>query len=128
MLKTHISHVNLRISVMLTYAYQLTRVGQRQNLVVLRAGPAASFQRASMLPRGLPKVARYVKSCQVCQLSKVASYFNFCRWWMSEKLPGFISQKVFVNSFLKSQSPHKFVNLSFIITNIKNKLTDLCGN
>jgi hypothetical protein len=28
----------------------------------------------------------------------------------------------------KSQSPHKTVNLSFIITNIKNKLTDLCGD
>ena len=29
--------------------------------------------------------------------------------------------------FCKSQFPHESVNLSFIITNIKNKLTDLCG-
>ena len=27
-----------------------------------------------------------------------------------------------------SQPPHKLVNLSFTITNIKNKLTNLCGN
>ena len=39
-----------------------------------------------------------------------------------------ISQKS-VNEFVfKCQFPHKSVNLSFIITNIKNKLTDLCGN
>ena len=41
---------------------------------------------------------------------------------------GFISHKVFLKSFCRSQFPHKSVNLSFIITNIKNKLTDLCGN
>ena len=39
-----------------------------------------------------------------------------------------ISQKVFIKSFGKSQFPHKSANVSFIITNIKNKLTDLCGN
>ena len=39
-----------------------------------------------------------------------------------------ISQIVFVKSFLKSQFPHKSVNSSFIITNMKNKLTDLRGN
>ena len=33
---------------------------------------------------------------------------------------GFISQTVFVKSFSKSQLPHISVNLSFIITNIKN--------
>ena len=31
-------------------------------------------------------------------------------------------------SFRTSQLPHKFVNLSFTITNMKNTLTDLCGN
>ena len=31
-------------------------------------------------------------------------------------------------SFCKSQLPHKYVNVSFTLTNIKNKLTDLCGN
>jgi len=36
----------------------------------------------------------------------------------------FISQKVFIKSFCKSQFPQKSVNVSFIIT----KLTDLCGN
>jgi len=39
-----------------------------------------------------------------------------------------ISHTVFAKSFCKSQSPHKPVNLSFIIANIKNKWTDLCGN
>jgi len=39
-----------------------------------------------------------------------------------------ITQKVFLKSFFKSQLPYKSVNLSFIITNINNKLTDLCGN
>ena len=40
----------------------------------------------------------------------------------------FISQKVFIKSFCKSQFPHESANFSFTITNIKNKLTDLCGN
>ena len=39
-----------------------------------------------------------------------------------------ISQKVFTKSFCKGQFPHKSVNLTFIITNIKNKSTDLSGN
>ena len=43
-------------------------------------------------------------------------------------LPTLISQKEFIKAFCKSGSPHKSVNLSFIVTNIKNKLTDLCGN
>ena len=38
------------------------------------------------------------------------------------------SQKVSIKPFCKSQLPHKFVSLSFIITNMKNKLTSLCGN
>ena len=33
-----------------------------------------------------------------------------------------------LNSCYSSQHPHKFVNLSFTITVIKNKLTDLCEN
>ena len=40
----------------------------------------------------------------------------------------FISQKVLIKSFWKSQVLHISVNLSFIITNIKNKLTNVCGN
>ena len=32
------------------------------------------------------------------------------------------------NVVLQSQFPHKSVNLPFIITNMKNKLTNLCGN
>ena len=40
----------------------------------------------------------------------------------------FISHKVFLKSFCRSELPHKSVNLSFTITNIKNKLADLCGN
>ena len=31
-------------------------------------------------------------------------------------------------SFCKSQFPHKSVNLSFIIADINDKLTNLCGN
>ena len=37
-----------------------------------------------------------------------------------------ISQKVFRESFCTSQFSHKFVDLSFIITNLENKSTDLC--
>ena len=37
------------------------------------------------------------------------------------------SLKVLIKSFY-SQCPHKSVNLSFIITNVKNKATDLCEN
>ena len=39
-----------------------------------------------------------------------------------------VSQKVLTKSFRKSQFPHKSVNVPFIITDINNKLTDLCGN
>ena len=39
-----------------------------------------------------------------------------------------ISQKVFLKSFCRGELPYKFVNVSFLITDIKNKLTDLCGN
>ena len=39
-----------------------------------------------------------------------------------------ISHKVILKSFCRSQHPHKSVNLSLTITNLKNKLTDLCGN
>ena len=40
----------------------------------------------------------------------------------------FIAYKMFLKSLCRSQLPHKSVNLSFTITNIKDKLTDLCGN
>ena len=51
----------------------------------------------------------------------------------SECLPAgcaadFTSQKVFMKSFCESQFLHKSVNLSSIIANIKDKLTNLCGN
>ena len=36
--------------------------------------------------------------------------------------------KVFSKPFRRSQLPHKSVNLSFTITRIKNKLTEICGN
>ena len=39
-----------------------------------------------------------------------------------------ISQKVFIKSSCKSQLPQISVNLSFIFTYMKKKLTDLCGN
>jgi len=39
-----------------------------------------------------------------------------------------ISHKVFFKSFCRSQVPHNSVNSSFTISNIKNKLTDSCGN
>ena len=38
----------------------------------------------------------------------------------------FISHKVFVESFWKSQLPHKSVNLFFTSVKIKDKLRDLC--
>ena len=39
-----------------------------------------------------------------------------------------ISQNMFIGLFCESQFPHKFVNVSFIIAYIKNKLTDFCEN
>ena len=39
-----------------------------------------------------------------------------------------ISQQVFIKSFSKSQFPHKFVNLFFILVMIKDKSTNLYGN
>ena len=41
---------------------------------------------------------------------------------------GFISQKVFLKSFYKSQFPHKFVNLFSTSGMMKDMLTILCGN
>ena len=41
---------------------------------------------------------------------------------------GVISQKVFIKLFCKSRFPHKSVNLSFLVTVIKKKLTYLCKN
>ena len=40
----------------------------------------------------------------------------------------FISHKEFSKSFCRSQLPNKSINISFTVTNIKNTLTDLCGN
>ena len=37
-----------------------------------------------------------------------------------------ISQKVFIDSFLKSQFPHKSVDFFFISVMMKDKLTHLC--
>ena len=39
----------------------------------------------------------------------------------------YLTQNVY-KAVLHDQLPHKFANLSFIITNMKNKLTDSCGN
>jgi len=47
---------------------------------------------------------------------------------VSDNATNLISHKEFLQSFCRSQLPHKSVNLSFTITNINNKLTDLCGN
>jgi len=41
---------------------------------------------------------------------------------------GFLLRQVFIKSFRKSQFPHRFDNLSFLIAEMKNKLTNLCGN
>ena len=40
----------------------------------------------------------------------------------------FLSHKVFLKSFCRSQLCHESVNLSFTITNIKNKLMELYGH
>ena len=47
-----------------------------------------------------------------------------CLGMISRRDPNLVSGL----EFKRSQFLHKSVNLSFIITNIKNKLTDLCGN
>ena len=46
----------------------------------------------------------------------------------SSDLCSLISQKVFIKLFSKGQLPQKSVNVSCIITKMKNTLTDLCGN
>ena len=43
-------------------------------------------------------------------------------------LTDLISQKVIVESFCQRPFPHKSVNLSFIINNVENPLTNLCRN
>ena len=43
-------------------------------------------------------------------------------------LPSLISRKVFIKSSCKIRSLYKSVTLSIIVTHIKDKLTDLCGN
>ena len=40
----------------------------------------------------------------------------------------FISHKVFIKSYRKSQSPHKSVDLFFILVLAKDELTDLWGS
>ena len=47
---------------------------------------------------------------------------------VSLQLRYIVSQKVLINSFCRSQSPHKSVNLSSMITDIKDTMTDLCGS
>ena len=39
-----------------------------------------------------------------------------------------IPQRVFIKLFCENHFPHISVNVSFIITYIKNKLMDMCGN
>ena len=40
----------------------------------------------------------------------------------------YLTQRVFKVVFAKVSSPHRFVNLSFTITDIENKLTNMNGN
>ena len=47
---------------------------------------------------------------------------------LTKKKRRLIPQIVLAKSFCKSRFPHKSVNLSAIITNIKNELSDVCGN
>ena len=42
--------------------------------------------------------------------------------------PNLISHKVFFKALCRSQLPHESDNLSFPVTNVKSKLTNLCGN
>ena len=47
-----------------------------------------------------------------------------------DRIPGptLISHKVFLKSIGRRQLPHILVNLFFTITDVMNKLTNLCGN
>ena len=47
---------------------------------------------------------------------------------VADDLNTLISHKVFLKSFCKSQFPHKFVNLFFILIKVTDKLTDLWGS
>ena len=53
---------------------------------------------------------------------------TYSQLWAGSPPVAFISHKVFIKSFCKSQFPHKFVNVFFIIAIVKDELTDLCGN
>ena len=46
----------------------------------------------------------------------------------AERCEGFISQKVFLKSFCKSQLPYKSVNSFFLEGMVKDKLTDFGGS
>ena len=46
----------------------------------------------------------------------------------SQERRDFISYILFWKAFCRTQLPHKSVNLSFTINNIKNRFTDFCGN
>ena len=48
--------------------------------------------------------------------------FSLVKYLLSPEL---ISHKLFLKSFCKSQFPHKFVNLFFILDIVMDKLTDL---
>jgi len=68
----------------------------------------------------------YVRSHrQVAKLPRFSQGEVYDAGWVDVK---YISHKVSLKSFHKSQLSHKVVNVCFTITNTKNTLTCLCGN
>ena len=56
------------------------------------------------------------------RVSRMGSVF------LGGQVTDFLQPNVFQRRFGRSQLPHKSVDSFFTFTNIKNKLTDLCGN
>ena len=51
------------------------------------------------------------------------------RWWTLLSTSSlFIVQKVFIKLLCKGLFPYKFINIFFTITNVQERLTNLCGN
>ena len=81
--------------------------------MVVRGGGAVSYERGTPVGEALLWLG-----CLLMERRGTACLFGV----------EFISQKRSLKSFCKSQFLHKSVNLSFIITSVKNKLTDFGGN
>jgi len=85
---------------------------ERYTLSVYRAGEIDLFENLDIVHNRL-LVDVQEKVIQVVPFSLYSGCTN-------------LTQSVFLESFCKSRLPHKSVNVSLTVTNMKNKLTDCC--